>query len=42
VVFPEGAAKTNVNRRYVVRSCQLYLQRLSGLVDECEKKFGEL
>jgi hypothetical protein len=37
--FPDSADKTNKNRRYVVKSCQLYLQRLSGLVDECERKW---
>jgi hypothetical protein len=39
--FPDNTVKTNENRRYVVRSCQFYLQRLSGLVEECEKKCGE-
>lgn len=39
--FPDNTHKTNENRRYVVKSCQLYLQRLWRLVDECEKKFGE-
>jgi hypothetical protein len=39
--FPDNTVKTNENRRYVVKSCEVYLQRLSGLVDECEKKCGE-
>ena len=39
--FPDNTVKTSENRRYVVRSCQVYLQRLSELVDECEKKFAK-
>ena len=35
--FPDNSVKTSENRRYVVKSCQVYLQRLSELVDECEK-----
>jgi hypothetical protein len=38
--FPDNTIKTNENRRYVVKSCQHYFQRLSGLLDECERKFG--
>jgi hypothetical protein len=38
--FPDNMVRTNENRRYVVKSCQHYFQRLSGLVDDCEKKFG--
>jgi hypothetical protein len=32
--------KAKENRRYVIESCQQYLQRLRGLVDECERQFG--
>jgi hypothetical protein len=39
--FPDNTVRSNENRRYVVRSCQFYLERLSGLVEECEKRFGE-
>jgi hypothetical protein len=39
--FPDNTVKTNQNRRYVVRSCQLYLNRLSQLVHECESHFGK-
>jgi hypothetical protein len=38
--FPDNTKRTNENRRYVVKSCEHYLQRLSGLVNDCEKKFG--
>lgn len=32
--FPENT------RRYVIKSCEQYFLRLSGLVEECEGKFG--
>jgi hypothetical protein len=38
--FPDNTKRTNENRRYVVKSCDHYLQRLSVLVNDCEKKFG--
>jgi hypothetical protein len=39
--FPDNTVKTNENRRYVVKTCEFYLKRLFGLVEECEKKCGE-
>jgi hypothetical protein len=38
--IPDINDKTKKNTRYVIESCEQYLQRLSGLVDECEKFFG--
>jgi hypothetical protein len=39
--FPDNTVKTSENKRYVVKSCEVYLERLSELVDECEKKFAK-
>ena len=38
--IPDIKDKTKKSKRYVIDSCELYLQRPSGLVDECERLFG--
>jgi hypothetical protein len=38
--IPDINDKTKKSRRYVIESCEQYLQRLSGLADECERLFG--
>src|SRR5215211_1302907 len=38
--FPDNTKRTNENRRFIVKSCEYYLQRLMGLVREYEIKFG--
>jgi hypothetical protein len=37
--FPRINDKSEPNRRYVIKSCQYYHERLSGLVDDCELQF---
>jgi hypothetical protein len=39
--IPDINDKTKKSTRYVIESCEQYLQRLSGLVDECERLFGQ-
>ena len=38
--FPDNMVRSNLNRRYVVLSCKYYFERLSELVEECEKRYG--
>jgi hypothetical protein len=33
--------KKKSTRKYVIPTCNGYLQRLTGIVDECERKFGQ-
>ncbi len=33
--------ETKKTRKYVIPTCEEYLQRLSGFVSECEQKFGK-
>jgi hypothetical protein len=33
--------KTKTTRKYVIPTCEEYLQRLTGIVDDCEEKFGQ-
>lgn len=33
--------KTKSTRKYVIPTCEGYLQRLRGIVDECERNFGQ-
>jgi hypothetical protein len=33
--------KTKSTRKYVIPTCEGYLQRLTGIIDECERNFGQ-
>ena len=38
--IPDIHDKRKKSKRYVIESCEQYLKRLSGLVDDCERLFG--